>query len=458
MERLAQGAKEARDQIATSLAVSFGALARVLLSRDVRVYACSGERHAEGLDALASSLLAPVSEPIVRKPAERSRSTGEQLYAGPSMRLADFIHKHAEDILVEWVAFARTCGSVGASMDFGALRDHAAEMLEVIVADLRTPQSAEQQTAKSKGKAPIVLGTPDTAAETHGSGRAESGFSMGQMVSEYRALRASVIRLWTKENGTLTGDDIEDLMRFNEALDQALAESTTRYMENFDRTKEMFVAILGHDLRSPLEAIAHSARYLLMSPESTEATEATARIVRSTKRLTAMADQLLDFTRSRLGSGIPVTRMPSDFARLVGNTVEELAVAWPGREIQYQASGDLHGSWDEGRIAQMVSNLVSNAVQHGTADTPVRLHLTGDAQSVALSVHNFGPAIPDGAMRTLFSPFKRLSASDSAAHSHQLGLGLYIVERIVAAHNGDIRVTSTKEHGTQFLVRLPRGA
>ncbi len=155
------------------------------------------------------------------------------------MRLADFITTHTDDILAEWVAFAETAGPVGMAMDRAALIDHAREMLTSIVADLRTPQTDAEQTAKSKGHAPPAPyaaasegasrgARADTAAEVHGAGRAESGFTLDAMVAEYRALRASVIRLWTAANGTLTGADLEDLMRFNEAIDQALAEGRVR--------------------------------------------------------------------------------------------------------------------------------------------------------------------------------------------------------------------------------------
>src|SRR5688572_19566893 len=173
-------------------------------------------------------------------------------FRGASVRLADFIETNVEAILAEWVTFAETCGPAGDTLDLEGLRDHAVDMLNHIVADLRTPQTKAEQAHKSTGAADSGADDEDTAAEVHGAGRAESGFSVGEMVSEYRALRASVIRLWTKASGTLTGDSLEDLTRFNEAIDQALAESITRYTHDIDRSKEMFLAILGHDLRSPL--------------------------------------------------------------------------------------------------------------------------------------------------------------------------------------------------------------
>src|SRR5215218_3195365 len=123
------------------------------------------------------------------------------------MRLADFILASREPILAEWEAFARTCAPASGTMDIAALRDHAGEMLAVIAADLATPQGRLAQSEKSKGRAPAEDPTVRTAAEEHGAGRAESGFTVEQMVAEYRALRASVIRLWTKAQGGLADAD-----------------------------------------------------------------------------------------------------------------------------------------------------------------------------------------------------------------------------------------------------------
>ncbi|GJG89411.1 hypothetical protein tb265_45920 [Gemmatimonadetes bacterium T265] len=197
------------------------------------------------------------------------------------MRLADFLEAEAASIPAEWVAFAGGSGPAGAGMDVEALRDHAAAMLADIAADLRTPQTGAAQAAESRGAArsygadahcagPVGREPADTAAEVHGAGRAESGFTLGAMVAEYRALRASVIRLWTAANGSLTGADRDDLIRFNEAVDQALAESVTRYTQDLDESREMFLAILGHDLRTLLGAIIMASRFMLDTGELPE--------------------------------------------------------------------------------------------------------------------------------------------------------------------------------------------
>lgn len=168
------------------------------------------------------------------------------------MRIAEFIRYNREPILAEWEAFARTCIPASGSMDISSLRDHANGMLTAIAADLETPQSKAEQKAKSEGNAPLVLLPKVTAAEEHGAGRAESGFLVRQMVAEFRALRASIIRLWSKDQQPLTQESIEDLTRFNEAIDQALAESMSSYTADLENSKEMLADILRDDLRTPL--------------------------------------------------------------------------------------------------------------------------------------------------------------------------------------------------------------
>jgi signal transduction histidine kinase len=374
------------------------------------------------------------------------------------MRLADFIEGNTEPILAEWIAFAETCGPAAETMDSTGLRDHAREMLQDIVKDLRTPQTAAEQTEKSKGNAEPATPGIDTAAEVHGAGRAESGFTVGEMVSEYRALRASVIRLWTKANGTLVGHDLEDLMRFNETIDQALAESITRYTQDLDHSKEMFLAILGHDLRTPLGAIATASQYMLDTGELVEPhlTLAT-RIVRSSKRMNGMVEDLLDFTLSRLGAGVPITRAPMDLGKAVNHSVEEMAAAHPESVLQFDASGELQGDWDCARISQVMANLLGNAVQHGAPKSTISVTVRGEANDVLLRVHNRGAAIPAADIPGLFSPLKRLNSGEvAAAGSNHLGLGLYIAERIVTAHAGTIDVKSSEAEGTTFTVCLPR--
>ncbi len=377
---------------------------------------------------------------------------------GGTVRLADFIEANSDQILAEWVTFASKSGPAGKAMNLDELRDHALAMLKHISADLRTPQTDTEQAEKSKGKSDSSPKAPDTAAEVHGAGRAESGFTLGEMVSEYRALRASVIRLWTEHVGTLTrGADLDDLMRFNEAIDQALAESITRYTVDLDHSKEMFLAVLGHDLRTPLGAVMMSSQFMLDTGELKEPhLTLMTRVLRSARRMNQMIGDLLDFTRSRLGSGVPIARRDMDLARIAAHAVEETAAAYPDCHFELGTSGDLRGEWDADRISQVLSNLLSNAAQHGMPKSPVSVKVSGEEKEVVVRVHNRGAAIPPAMLHGIFSPLKLLKSNTAARNTSHLGLGLYIAERIVTAHGGTITVTSSHEAGTLFTVCLPR--
>jgi signal transduction histidine kinase len=389
------------------------------------------------------------------------------VYSGPerrshprAMRLADFILTNRAAILAEWEAFAKSCAPASGSMGITALSDHASEMLTVIAKDLKTPQGAYEQSEKSKGHAPALIDEARTAAEKHGTGRAESGFTMDQMVAEYRALRASVIRLWTREQGEVTPGDLVDLTRFNEAIDQSLAESITRFTQDLDKSKEMFLAILGHDLRNPLGAVMTSAKFMLETQELPEPhLTLTSRIVNASTRMNHMVGALLDFTRSRLGGGIPISPAKMNMGKVVHDVVDEISAAHPGRTIEIDARGSLKGDWDCARMTQVLTNVISNALEHGSAGTVVAVDVHGDETEVSVAVHNRGPAIQEDQLDGIFNAMKRQGQTGSSSGpSANLGLGLYIADQIVHAHKGRIDVVSSEEQGTTFTIHLPRGS
>lgn len=377
------------------------------------------------------------------------------------MRLADFIMAHQEPILAEWEAFARTCAPASGTMDIPALRDHAGAMLMTIAADLATPQNRREQAEKSKGRARAVDPGAVTAAEEHGAGRARSGFTVVQMVAEYRALRASVIRLWTKAQGQLGPEELEDLTRFNEAIDQSLSESVARFDLDVAKAKETFLAILGHDLRTPLSAISTSATFMLETGELEEPHRTlTSRIAGSAKRTVGMVGDLLDFTRGHLGDGIPVTRVEMNLGKVVHDVVDEISAAHPGRPIDVHTRGERRGYWDPARIGQAVANLIGNAVQHGADGTPIAVEVRGDETEAVVAVHNWGTVISAERIDGIFNPMRSKEESPRRASAGgptgSLGLGLYIAERIVSAHDGRIEVRSSEEQGTTFTIHLPR--
>jgi signal transduction histidine kinase len=371
-------------------------------------------------------------------------------------RLSRFIRDNVEAILAEWESFARSLPGGGA-MNVAALRDHAKEMLLVIAADLERPQSERAQGEKARGGHDASERGDTTAAQEHGTGRAASGFTIGQMVAEFRALRASVTRLWLAAETGGARTELTDLIRFNEAIDQAIAESVSRFSQALANTQERFLAILSHDLRTPLGAIITSTRFMLDAGGLEEPHRTlVARASSSARRMNQMVLDLVEFTRTRLDDAIPIVRAEMDVRRLVHDVVLEIAASYPDSIVQMETGGNLSGAWDADRLAQALTNLVGNAVQHGAPGKPIRVSARGLAGEVTLSVHNEGPPIPAEQQSTIFQEGHRVGARPAAADRRHQGLGLYIVERIVAAHGGSVSLRSTAAEGTTFTIGLPR--
>lgn len=364
------------------------------------------------------------------------------------MRLSEFILCNMERILQGWEDFAREIQVPHRTMDVTELRDHAKDILEEIAAELACPDSARNFDPQG-----------NTPGEVHADTRAESGFTVEQLLSEFRALRASVLLLWSQRDKTATWFEIEDMTRFNEAIDRALAESVARYSEKERQAQDIFLGILGHDLRTPLQAIRLSAKYLMRS-ESADSTliQLGSRTYNSTVRMQKIIENLLDFIRSRTGGGLPIHPEETDLADICDQIAEECRASHPGKVIHTAITGDVRGKWDAVRIAQVYQNLIGNAIQYGS-DTPITVLTYEDGVHAVLSVHNGGAPIPPGLKKNIFDPLRRnLSGAAHRGDRKNLGLGLYIVREIVAAHHGSIDVVSTEQDGTTFTVRLPRQA
>jgi len=371
------------------------------------------------------------------------------------MRLARFILHDLERILAEWEAFAATRLPAANKMTQLALRNHADKILRAIAKDLSTPQSGAEQLAKSHGKAPGLPGAPETAAQTHGLLRAKSGFDINQMTSEYRALRASVLRLWFEACGS-QASHLEDIVRFNEAIDQALAESVAFYSERVEQGRNLFLGMLGHDMRSPLQVIQMTAAMLARPNGGAIAADAAARLVKSGKRMQALLDDLVDFNRVNLGMGITVHRQPSDLGQVFEEGVAQLRAAHPQRRIELQVRGATVGAWDAASLQRVLDNLVGNALKYGSQDSSVRVIVNGEAEDVIIEVHNEGVQIDPETLESLFEPLKRGQHQGEPDRSEtSLGLGLYISREVVKAHGGEIRAISSPGE-TVFVARLAR--
>jgi hypothetical protein len=381
------------------------------------------------------------------------------------MRLAEFIVANMEPILAEWEAFARSL-LPGAKMTVLDLRDHAESILRATARDMQSAQSLQQQASKSKGHGGAGGAESDAiddASSLHGVGRVGSGFHITDVVSEYRALRASVLRLWRQSLPQPDVNDIDDITRFDESMDQSLAEAVSSYSKRVDQSRQMFLAILSHDLRNPLNCIRMAAQLVSREKDDPDSVEALALIETSTEAVTRLISDLVDFTLSGLGRTMPLTRGPVDLVRLCREVVEAYRTTNPGRTLRFHSDGDITGVWDAGRLRQVISNLMGNAIQHGSPEGPVELSValegsTPEESTVVLRVHNEGAPIPPDLLPTLFDPLVRYATRESAARRRpgSIGLGLYIVREIVVAKGGTVEVASTAQEGTTFTVRIPR--
>lgn len=248
----------------------------------------------------------------------------------------------------------------------------------------------------------------------------------------------------------------EDEWLLSALADQAAVALEKTRLDESAEFRERLIGIVSHDLRNPIAAILLGAQSLLRRDELDErSTKVLARIQSSAERAQRMVRDLLDFTQARLGGGIHVERRAADLQAIVTQVVEELEVTHPDGRIQVSHQGDGRGEWDVDRLAQVVGNLVSNALDYSPPDTEVRVATQAEEGWVSLQVHNGGPPIPAERLARLFEPMQRTERDTSR---RSVGLGLYIVKHIVEAHGGGVSVRSTDGEGTTLTVRLPRAA
>lgn len=366
-----------------------------------------------------------------------------------ALPLSGFISGNLDEIVAQWEAFARTLLPAAATMNPVALRDHARPILQAIAQHLESDRP---------GAAPALEAT---AAAAHGALRHTSGFNLLQLASEYRALRASVVTLWRSQLSKEHQAALDDLARFNESVDQALAESIASYADEVGRSRDTFLAILGHDLRGPLQAVSMSGEYLSRTGrvEGKHQLQAVGSIQRAAAKMDAMVRDLLEYTRTRLGRAIPVLLEPCSIGGICEAALEEMKAGHPEREFRLAMSGELDGSFDSARLQQAFGNLLNNAVQHGARSTPVMVEAHGGPDAITVAVKNYGVPIPAEALQVIFNPLVQAASRARAPGeraSTSLGLGLFIARSIVLAHGGALQVESSGREGTVFTARLPR--
>lgn len=376
------------------------------------------------------------------------------------MSLAEFIRSQIEPIAEEWEKFARQLTPAGSRISEEELRDHVPDLLLAIATDIERNPSPEQQWQRARGAGEDCAPEISLYSRDHAQTRLQQGFELRAMGAEYRALRETVLRLWDVEHRS-SAEEAKQHLRFGQAIDQAWIEAMAWFGKQLDEARDFMLSALGHDLRNPLGAVQMSARVLLLDAGlSPESAKAAMRVFNSSARMRDLVDQLLDFTRIRLGHRMQVNFARSDLELILRDTVDELAAYHAGVDIQLDCGGDLFGKWDSARIAQMLSNLIGNAIEHGASGSPVAVSARGDGDRVTIRIHNDGPPIPSERLENLFEPRASMLAQQARGHgaSPGLGLGLLIAHEIVVAHGGQIDVMSSTHAGTTSVVQLPKDA
>ncbi len=371
------------------------------------------------------------------------------------MRIADYIENNAETILEEAHDFAVTLLPKQVHLDSEALRDHLPQILEIIVADLRTHQTEEEELLKSHGGSDTIT-QARSPAQWHGHLRAQAGFSIQHLVAEFRALRASVLRLWSAKQ-TSSEVAFNDMIRFNEAIDQAVAESVSHYAAEQETWRQVFLGVLGHDLRGPLNAILLTTEMMSTMALDAPLSKQASRLMKSGKRMNALLNDLLDYSRTSLGMGIRIERKQVDLLAEIADEVDLLRASWPNVPITLKAGCPTEVSVDASRVREALANLVNNAVKYGDADAGVEIYLDVDETHVKVRVDNKGTSIPASTVETMFEPLQRGRARSNSDDSVSLGLGLFVVREVAKAHGGDVEVTSTDTR-TTFVLNLLREA
>ncbi|HEY3886087.1 MAG TPA: sensor histidine kinase [Vicinamibacterales bacterium] len=365
--------------------------------------------------------------------------------------LATFIRDNRQLILDEWLAGAQHLPSAHA-LPADTVRDHIPEFLD------RLADAIDNDDVKALH----LRGLPNL----HAALRASEGYDLRQVVAEYRTLRTVIMRLY-RERGDLSIESrpkLRPMTVMNTALDLAIADAVDQYALDQGRAREMFIGMLGHDLRDPLNGIVFGAEMLYQRGDEVDVLtrKISGRIAASAKRMEGMIRDLLDFARGRLGGGFPIVPAPLDARTLIADTVSEIGQAHPDRSIECVPGtpGDFCVYWDSDRIVQAIANLVSNAVVHGS--DPVEVEPKDGDEWITIEVRNRGEIAP-ALMPNLFAPFAQpgadrrhdgLNFGPERRRGH-LGLGLYIVREIASAHGGRV-IADSKDGVTTFTMVLPR--
>jgi len=371
------------------------------------------------------------------------------MIAKPTAAALDTVHclmvDDVEENLIALTALLRapnveihTAKSGLEALDLLLRYDMALALLDVQMPEMDGFQLAELMRGSERTRhVPIIFVTAGLRDQV----RTFRGYESGAVDFLYKPIDPHMLRG--------KADTFFQLHRQKQQLARDLHERTEAL-----RLNEMFIAVLGHDLRNPLHAMMLSAHGIQRASGEEQVRQAAKRIVSSGNRMSRMIEDLLDLARGRLAGGIQLVLETTDLGAVVSRVVRETQAARPDRRIESRQQGNLRGHWDAGRLAQVASNLIANACQYGDASEPVEVELDGSSVGeIILVVSNTG-TIPKEILPVIFDPFR--GRTEPTRRSEGLGLGLYIVRQIVEAHGGRVEARSNPGERTRFTVHLPR--
>ncbi len=383
----------------------------------------------------------------------------------PLSRVTVLLRERKDELLREWTSRLRNDPKIPQARELNEedLRNSTPKLLDDLIDSLTQSVQAGTAAGGQGGATGQEIGSSD-AAKSHVSHRLAQRYTLAEELRELGTLRSVIIELCAQERVILGGEEAQlvhstlDEVMITTAVE--LERASSAELRRDVVLRELFIAVLGHDLRNPLAAIQFATASLLKREDVTAAvTRLVQRIAASNDRAARMVEDMLDMTRIRAHDGLPVDPKPVDLGSICEQVVMELEYSHPEHTLRFNARGDAHGTWDPGRMGQLLSNLIGNAVDYSPPEEPVQVELRGEKKAVVLEVNNRGIPIPPELLPVIFDPFRRgEQRQEDLRRTKGLGLGLFIVKAIVDAHGVSIQVTSTQEEGTTFRVTLPRSS
>ncbi|MEO5845536.1 MAG: HAMP domain-containing sensor histidine kinase [Caldimonas sp.] len=361
------------------------------------------------------------------------------------MSLPHFIHESLDDILAEWES---DCGEVPSGAGPVVRRAHFGKVLQAVAEEMQRIKAATRPVAPDMPAALARGPDRDPARQSPAS----------RLVDEYASLRASVVRQWRRRHPSPSAADLDDLADFNEAMDRSLAELAATFSPAESQPNALFLGVLNHELRTSVASILMSAQVLThRSTPGTPEAKAAQRILRSCQQVRQSLDALSDFTNVRLADHLEIDRVRDDMGVLCRQALDAHARIDPERRVRLTADGDLGGDWDTTRVREAVGGLLGHAARFASRGTVVTIAVDGHAAgAVKVTVHGDGTPIDAETLRAIFDPVARVESENPTYAG--LGLGLFIVRKIVDAHGGHVSVDASASGGTTFTMVLPRQA